>query len=348
MLARMTAFFLTGLFFCSLVILRIAMPFARLVGLVDHPGGRKRHEDDTPLIGGLVIIPMFVLALFALSVFDSAMASLLPAMGVIYMVGLYDDRHQIHPWVKFLIQTGAATYLVLVAGAEVRQLGDLFGFGEAGLNILSIPFSIAALVLFMNALNMMDGLDGLAGGMAAVIAGWLAFAAYAAGQEVRALQLACLLAPLFAFLSLNMRHPFLKRAQVFLGDAGSLSLAVILGWFAIDLSQAPGQAVYPVGILWLLAIPVIDTLTLFFIRTLRGRHPFSPDRNHLHHRFLDKGVPIGWVPPFIVLVGIACGSAGIQAPVMGVPQVALLAGWLVVLGAYVTYSLRPGADRTFA
>ncbi len=331
--------------FCALLVL---VPLARRIGYVDHPGGRKTHEEVTPPIGGLVILPMSTFLLWGIGALDQGMAVLLSAVAVIFLMGACDDLAQLNSWLKFFIQIAVAAYLVIFGGAEVHLLGNLFGMGEAGLNILSIPFSIAAFVLLMNALNMMDGLDGLAGGMAAVILGWLAFAAYSAGQTNSSLQILCILVPLLAFLSLNMRHPFLKKARVFLGDAGSLSLAIIIGWFAIDLSQPPAAALLPVGIMWLLAIPVMDTLTLFFIRKLRGRHPFEPDRNHLHHRFLDKGFAAEWTTPFILLAGIACGCLAIQAPAIGVPEVVLFAGWWGVLGLYVAYSLRPGADRQFS
>lgn len=326
---------------------RVSIPLARRIGYVDRPGGRKTHVGMTPPIGGVVILPFFSILLWLTGSLDHDMAVLLSAVTVIFIVGAYDDLAQLNPWMKFFIQIAVAAYLVIFGGAEVRVLGNLFGYGEAGLGFISIPFSIAAFVLLMNALNMMDGLDGLAGGMAAVILGWLAFAAYISGYSHHSVQILCVMMPLIAFLGVNMRHPFLPKAKVFLGDAGSLSLAVIIGWFAIDLSQPPQLSMLPVGVMWLLAIPVIDTLTLFFIRKLRGRHPFEPDRNHLHHRLLDKGVPVHYATPFILLAAVACGTLAIQAPIIGVPDVVLFAGWWIVLGIYIAYSLRPGADRQF-
>lgn len=334
--------------FCmALAALYWLIPLARRIGYVDSPGGRKHHSEHTPIIGGLVILPVAVLSIWAAGVFDHRMALLFVGVCIIFMMGAYDDVRQIRPWVKFFIQLAVAAFLVLFGGAEVRVLGNLFGLGEVGLNIFSIPFSIAALVLFMNALNLMDGLDGLAGGIAAVLLGWLAFAAWQSGEVADALRLLCILAPLAAFLCLNMRHPFLSQARVFLGDAGSLSLALVAAWFAIDLSREPAFALTPAGVMWLVAIPVMDTLTLFFIRKMRGRHPFSPDRNHLHHRFLDKNVPPHWVTPIILFCASLCGLIGVYGPAFGVPEAILFYGWWSILLLYVGYSLRPGADRQF-
>lgn len=343
----MELFFILALGFgATLAAYRLLIPFAQRIGFVDHPGGRKIHEESTPLIGGLVMIPVFALLLLTCSLIDQHIALLLPAVTVIFLMGAYDDVRQLNPWIKFIVQILIAFYLTAVASADIHFLGNLFGFGDVYLGFLSWPFSIAALVLFMNALNMMDGLDGLAGGIAAAILGWLAFAAFHTGQTVMGWQILCLFVPLFVFLLFNMRYPGHARASIFLGDAGSLSLAVIIGWFAIRLSQEPISAIAPVSIPWLFAIPVIDTLTLFFIRKLRGSHPFAPDRNHLHHRFLDKGIPPAGTTGFILLATIACGSIGIQGAQI-VPAWVLLYGWVVVLGLYIAYSLRPAAERTF-
>lgn len=343
----MAAVFIAS-FFVTLAAFYGLIPYARRVGYVDRPGGRKQHIGKTPLIGGLVILPVFAVLMVLLSLLTGDMAVLLTGVVVMFFMGAYDDLRQMNPWIKFFVQIAVAAFLVIVGGAEVYQFGNLFGFGDTGPGFLSIPFSIAALVLFMNALNMMDGMDGLAGGMAAVILGWLAFAAMTARQDTTLLQILCVLVPLLAFLCLNMRSPWLKKAQVFLGDAGSLSLAVIIGWFAIDLSQPPGRAIEPVGIIWLLALPVIDTLTLFFLRTRRGRHPFAPDRNHLHHRLLDKGIAPHYATSFLMLGAILCGSIGVQGPLIGLPPILLLVVWILTLFGYMGYSLRRGADRTFS
>ncbi len=334
-------------FLVTLAAFRWLIPFARRIGYVDRPGGRKQHIGHTPLIGGVIVIPVSICLIWAVGLFNREMAILFTGVLAIFLMGAYDDLRQVRPWAKFFIQLIVATYLVIIGGAEVRVLGNIWGVGEVGLNIFSIPFSIASLVLLMNAINMMDGLDGLAGGMVAVLLAWLVFAAWTTGHVEIAMQITCILVPLLAFLCFNMRHPFLKKARVFLGDAGALSLAVLAGWFAITLSQPPVSAIAPAGIMWLLAIPVIDTLTLFFIRILRGRHPFSPDRNHLHHRFLDKGLPVHWTTLFVLLSAVGCGVVGVQGPAVGIPEYVLFAGWWIVLASYIAYSLRPGADRRF-
>lgn len=350
MLACMGALiFPFAMFGVALAVLLAAIPLARRSGFVDWPGGRKDHLEGVPPIGGLVVFIVFVIALGIGGLLNREMVLMLAGAGAIGAVGLYDDWRGMNPWVKFAAQIIVACYLVLFAGAELRVLGDMFGFGELGLNIFTVPFCVAALVLLMNAMNMMDGLDGLAGGIATIILGWFACAAAQSGQGALAAQITGAIAPLLAFLTLNLRHPLNARARVFLGDAGSLMLAVIIGWFAIRLAQEePVQAIAPIGVAWLLAVPVIDALAVFFIRARRGAHPFAADRNHLHHRFMDRGVSPEWTVAVILGACALCGFAGVVLPVAGVPLFALTYAWMAAAVIYVAVGARGGAVRRFS
>lgn len=333
-------------FFVCIALFYLAMPLAARFGLIDKPGGRKKHEAVTPVIGGLVIIPASIALLALMHHLSDQMMVLISGLIILLVMGIYDDRYGIRPLVKFAVQIAVALWLVLAGGAQVTYLGNLFGFGDVGLGIFSIPFSVIALVLFMNALNMIDGLDGLAGGIAAVMFGAMMIACWYAGDMSSLVQMACFFVPLLAFLWFNLRAPWRKKAKIFMGDAGSLTLAAAIGWFAIHLSKESANAPFlPVGVLWLMAIPVIDTLTVFFIRILRGRSPYDPDRNHLHHRFIDKGIGVGATVALMLLALMLSCLVGIGAPALGVPQWLLLAGWMAGLVLYMGYSLRPGADR---
>jgi UDP-GlcNAc:undecaprenyl-phosphate/decaprenyl-phosphate GlcNAc-1-phosphate transferase len=97
---------------------------------------------------------------------------------------------------------------------------------------------------------------------------------------------------LLAFLLFNF-----QTAKIFMGDSGSLLLGLINSILVIKfiaVADAPA-AVYPVssgvalGIAALI-VPLLDTLRVFSIRLSKGRSPFSPDRNHIHHLLLDRGM----------------------------------------------------------
>lgn len=334
-------------FSLGIILFYYGMRLARRIGYVDRPGGRKQHVGGTPPIGGLVIMPLF--AFFYLYFVPDGMHDwpLFAGLGALLVLGALDDRLALNAWVKFIGQILIATFVVMVGGAELTSLGDLSGRGPVYLGWLSVPFTVACLVLLMNALNMIDGLDGLCGGIAASILIWLMIACAMAGLTAPLFGMALLLTPLLSFLFFNMRHPWRKKAAVFLGDAGSMTLALAIGWFAIHLSQGVHTPVLPVTVIWLMAVPVIDTLTLFILRLKKGRHPFAADRNHLHHRMLAYDIPVHWTVVFMILATLGAGAIGMAGMQAGVSDLSLLLLWLGTLLGYVGYSLRPSAARIF-
>ena len=263
----------------------LAKPFAKSVGLVDTPGGRKVHEGEIPLVGGLVIFLVFMIVSAFLGVVNDESWPLFAAITLLLLVGGLDDMHQMHPWVKFFAQIAAACLVVLPGHALIKDLGDLFGLGPVYLGFMAIPFSLAAVTLLINAMNLMDGLDGLTAGKSTVILGWLMVAAYLGGNVQALYTMAVLVAALVGFLMFNMRHPLRKKASLFLGDAGSMTLGLTIGWYAILLAKSPGGVIEPIAVAWVLALPIMDTCAQFYRRIRAGRHPFSPDRGHFHHHF---------------------------------------------------------------
>lgn len=330
-------------FIGSLALFWLGIKYAPAIGLMDKPGGRKRHESAVPLIGGLIIIPVFTM--LSLTAGIHSLMSLLPLIGgimLLLIIGALDDKAHVHPWARFVIQIWVACYVVIFCGAEIENLGNLFGFGDVHLGWFAQAFSITCLVLLMNAINMMDGMDGLAGGFVAVALGWLMLAAYEARFIVPFWAMVFLLVPILAFLVFNARHPFRKKASVFLGDAGSLSLALIIGWFAIKMAQvpAPDQVMPPVMIIWIMSVPIMDTFAIFFTRMKQGRSPFEADRLHLHHKAIDYGLSPQRATPIILLAALASGGVGYFSIKMGVPEYVLLYSWSAILGGYTYYRLK--------
>lgn len=311
---------------------------------IDRPGGRKQHHGAVPPIGGLIVMPIFF-ALYVLTV-PGAMSEwpLFAGLAVLLITGLIDDRHTLRAGLKFLVQIGVALLIVLVGGGNITTFGNLLGGGPIELGWVSVPFSVTCLVMMMNAVNMMDGLDGLAGGVSFVVLVFLTFLFGYAGGPVQAP--VSLLIPLSVFLFFNMRHPWRDRAAVFLGDSGSLTLGLVMGYFCIHLSHRAPEVFPPVGAIWLLVVPVIDALSLFFLRLLRGRHPFAPDRNHLHHRFLLKGCSVRATTLWVMGATALAGAVALL-PLAGVPEFALFFTWLAGVVLYMGYTLRPSAARTF-
>lgn len=325
----------------TLALVPAACGLAHKVGLVDDPGGRKHHEGSIPLVGGLVIFAVFIVITLLSGASFMHFWPLYAGLALILFVGVLDDRFEMAAWPKFLAQISAAMLIVVMGDAELVRLGNLFGLGTVFTGWFSIPFSIAAVVLLINAINLMDGLDGLAAGKSFIVVLWLMIACALVGEWPPFWLLATLLACIGGFLFYNMRHPLRGKATVFLGDAGSMALGLTLAWFCIGLTQEPDPALTPISIAWIVALPVIDACGQFARRVSEGRHPFSPDRGHFHHHFVHAGIPVGHSTVYILLLGFVLGGVGIVGILIGIPQFILTIGWIALLFSHIALSSKP-------
>ncbi|MFN3701023.1 MAG: glycosyltransferase family 4 protein [Alphaproteobacteria bacterium] len=343
----MSEFLWIGLgFILVAALIPVARALAFRCGMTDKPGGRKHHEDETPLVGGLVIFPVFM-AVGVLAGFS--IASYWPlylGIAILLLTGALDDRYDIGAWARFFVQIAVASLVVVFGDARLDHLGDLFGFGQFNLGFMAIPFSIVAVTLFVNAVNLMDGLDGLAAGKGLIALLWLMAACTLTGAWGAFAEIGILAACLCGFLLYNMRHPFRDRAAIFLGDAGSLALGLVLAWYCIGLARDPDPAVVPITIAWIIGLPVMDACGQFYRRVKEGRHPFSPDRGHFHHHFIHAGIPVKYATPLILGWAFVMGGVGVLGIALGLPQVILSLVWTAMLFAHIALSNKP--DRFIA
>jgi UDP-GlcNAc:undecaprenyl-phosphate GlcNAc-1-phosphate transferase len=316
----------------SFLLVEIGKRLAPMFGFVDRPGGRKTHEQAVPLIGGLMIVTVFVAGIFAFDLKTQDIFYLLIGIMLTALMGAWDDRAHLLPWLRFCLQIWLACFVVIFAGAELRMLGNLFGFGPIGLNVFSVAFSVTCLVLFMNAMNMLDGLDGLAGGYFFILALALIILGFAGNIAMHPSLIFVLMVPLGIFLFYNMRTPFRNRAAIFLGDAGSLSISLLLGWLAIKTVTSSSEIyIPPVTIIWLMTVPIVETFSIFFTRMGLGRSPFEADRLHLHYLLKDRGWPPILITPFILsLAAISC-AVGVSAAFLPIPEAIYLYSWSALL-----------------
>jgi UDP-GlcNAc:undecaprenyl-phosphate GlcNAc-1-phosphate transferase len=160
-----------------------------------------------------------------------------------------------------------------VQGVGIYSLGTWFGL-DLTLGIFALPFSMFAIAGFTNALNLIDGMDGLSASISIVILGFFAYIGF---EHTNALIIDVSLftvAGLIGFLMLNW-----NPAKIFMGDSGSLSLGFIIS----ILSVLSLEYIHPIVILYLGAIPILDTLVVMTRRIREGSSPFKADKTHFHH-----------------------------------------------------------------
>lgn len=310
---------------------------ARGWGLLAHSGPRMQHQGSIPTVGGLAMGIAF-LAAYALTGLTTHTGSIsLPlaaAVAITIAGGVLDDRHTLRSLPKFAFQIAAAALLALNGDALLTHLGRLMSAELFTLGRWAAPLSIFALVGVMNAMNMIDGLDGLAGALA--LAACIAFGASAsfAGQGPEFAVVCITAGATLAFLFFNARLPWRHQAAVFMGDTGSLLLGLLLGWLAVRLSMSERPALAPITAVWILALPIADTVTLLVRRMLRGRNPFHADRHHMHHIVMALGLSGARTTALLFWIALALGIGALVADRLGVRQYVMFYLYMACLVAW--------------
>ena len=329
----------------SIVLGWILPGIAFRLGWVDEPDHRKQHEGRIPLVGGLMI---FISYIGVLGMKGYLSPVLLLALAAMALLGAVDDYFDVCARRRMILQSLIVLMLILVGDVQLTQLGNLFGMGIIDLGFLAVPFTLLCFVGLINAINMLDGLDGLAGGVALSALFWLVIANALAGRGF-CIEGTALIGALAGFLLFNARYPGHPKGTIYLGDAGSTTLGLILGYIALEQCAHQADPLTPISVFWVLALPVVDTLRVMIVRMLRGHSPFKADRTHLHHLLINLGhCSAGGVTLRLVILSLVLGAVGVLGHHYGISDVWLMLGILVLLASSVVLgnALERQSDRT--
>ena len=193
---------------------------------------------------------------------------------------LIDDAYGISAGKRIFIQSIATLSLIFLGEVYIETLNvSLLGI-NLNLGFWGIPFTVFAVVGIINAFNMIDGINGLCAGFALIALGALQVAS---GFDVANYSLVIAMGSIIGFLFYNLGFLGTKR-RVFLGDNGSTFLGFFVAWTCINYSQSTNELIKPVTCLWIVAIPLLDCLGVMTGRIIKGILPFSPGRDHIHHK----------------------------------------------------------------
>lgn len=337
---RAIAAIVAGMVFTIVLIAMLKAPAQRF-DLVDVPGGRKNHARAIPLVGGLAMFVAFCIALLIVPTTLRPYASLVVGMGLMTATGLVDDAMDISAGAKLLMQVLAAVLMVSWGEVQIHTLGNLLGFGTIELGEWAIPFTVLCTLIMINAINMADGTDGLAGGISLIVLAWLFAVGWMNGATQAFLAVTGLLgATVIAFLFFNLRVPGRRHASVFMGDSGSLMLGFAIAWLAVYVSQNPNATIYPISIAWILILPVIDLVSLYIRRIMKGRSPFLADQEHLHHVLLRAGFSVTYTVLSIIVAVTIFGAVGLLGWHYGIPEHYLFLALLPVFILHYALAIR--------
>ncbi|MFU8836595.1 MAG: hypothetical protein ACNA7F_15180 [Roseovarius sp.] len=322
--AAVIAFLITAAFILAL------RPVAFAVGLVDQPGGRKKHVGVVPVIGGLCMFLGLVSTLPLLGTPTYGQNAFIVAAALLVLIGALDDRFDISPRVRLVAQATAALIVCLGAGFVAKNLGNILFFGDIQLGVFGLPFTVLVIIAVVNAFNMMDGLDGLAGGVGLAALVVATFAAIVFGDGGGATLGLIGIAVTSSFLLFNFPSLHNRKVRTFMGDAGSTLLGFMVVWMGLRLAHGPEPVISPVTALWIAALPIFDLFISFGRRIAKGRNPLQPDSEHLHHILFRAGFPVRQVAVIMALTAFVVGMTGVIAHQAGVPDGVLFFGLIII------------------
>lgn len=305
----------------SLIIIPLLMRHAGLLNMLDEPGERKVHTVAIPRCGGLGLAIGALIAILLSVPLEAEIISLIAGCMVIIIFGILDDQIELSYKWKFLGQF-LAVFVVMYGGLHI-SIVPFLGF-EPSMMVISIPLTVVFVIGVTNAVNLSDGLDGLAAGIMLMTYAAIAYLAIDGHGIVVAVMALAVAGGIVGFLWFNT-HP----AIVFMGDTGSQFIGFMAVFLAIYLTQEVNTVLNPALPLLLLGVPILDTISVMVRRIRAGKSPFSPDKTHIHHQFMQYGFSHGEAVGSIYLL---------QSIFLTFALVFRYSSDVIVIGIYLSFS----------
>ncbi len=243
-------------------------------------------------MGGVAIFIGFTLSSIIATddISFDALKYIIASVIVMFFIGLKDDLMDISARKKLMVQIFAAVILITLGNVRFTHLHGILGTEEIGY-LTSLILSIFAMVVIINAFNLIDGIDGLASALAMLAATTFGVWFYVAGNTQFAILSFALVGSLAGFFIYNV---FGHKNKLFMGDTGSLIIGLVISAlvvnfneFNIDNSILYAVEAAPAVSFAIIIVPLVDTLRVMTIRVSNKKSPFSADNNHVHHRLME-------------------------------------------------------------
>jgi UDP-GlcNAc:undecaprenyl-phosphate/decaprenyl-phosphate GlcNAc-1-phosphate transferase len=327
----------------------LAARLARSIGAIDMPRDRGLSDQPTPSLGGVaILVGIAVAGLLFLPLFsDTGVGEQTRGIALgalaIALIGMADDIWDLPAAAKLAGQSAAAVIPVL-AGVEVETFTLPF-LGHVDLGSASGPVTVIGIVAVMNVVNFTDGVDGLAAGVCTIAAGTLAIIALSLDKACLDGASTCTGAGVLAAITAGAAFGFLYHnfhpASIFMGDAGSNMLGLLLACVAIQGTIKTAAIVALFFPLTVLAVPIVDGAFVVMKRIKYRRPVYEADRWHLHHRLANIG--FSQRRTVLYLYGWTLALAALSLALRFIPYSDdhghFNVGWTVVLVAFGLFAL---------
>ncbi|MDQ1141905.1 MAG: undecaprenyl/decaprenyl-phosphate alpha-N-acetylglucosaminyl 1-phosphate transferase [Chryseobacterium sp.] len=306
---------------------------------------RKNHKLNISRLGGVSIVASFIVCILLFSAMINFKEAnfLTVSCLILSALGLKDDVYGTNTRTKFILQLLVAAILVFFGGFRLSSLYGVFHIGDMDL-LWGGLFSIILIIFLNNAFNLIDGIDGLAAGIG-ILASICFGVALAISDHIPYAFIAFALAGAIAgFLKYNW-YP----AKIFMGDTGALIIGLTTAALAIKFIEInkftgdnnPTFYSAPAIAVSILIVPIFDSLRVFTIRILRGKSPFSGDRDHIHHRLERLGLKPNQIVWITIILNVFIITLTVLLQHFGnFLLIVLLILTCVIYNSFITWRLR--------
>lgn len=332
------------------------LKIAKDSNIVDNPDARKLQKRPVPVLGGIAVFFGLIAGVLTGAcltyIFSStpqqSLGPILCAIVIMIYTGALDDIQGLTPSARFVVEIFTILALIFASGACIDSFHGMWGIGDFTWWI-AVPLTVFACVGIINAVNLIDGVNGLCSSLCvlySLLFGLLFLKVSEIPNAVLAFSLAASAIPFIA------HNVFGKRSKMFLGDAGTLMLGVIMAWFTISILRSDSSvkilAVHKnynmiAMSLAILSVPVFDTLRVMTRRIYHRQSPFHPDKTHLHNVFIKAGISHSITTLLILLINslivlIWFLSAKLHAGLDLQLYIVILCSIVLVWGVYFLFS----------
>ena len=261
---------------------------SKFINLYDFPDNRlKIHKKKISLVGGTIVMfniffLLFIDFAFQIKFFDffqstTEIFSFLAVLLLFFILGFYDDKYKIKPYVKFFLSILISICYVFTNG---NIIVDSFSISiyeyRIFLEVFSVLFTVFCIIVLINSLNFYDGINGQ------LLIFFLIMFSYLLLKTNRFEFYSLIIIIILFCLFLNLSN------QMFLGDNGVYVMSTILITSIIYEHNVYKNFIYADEIFFLLLLPGIDLIRLTVVRLINGKNPFYGDRNHIHHLMIKR------------------------------------------------------------
>ncbi len=309
---------------------------AQKFGLYDMPNSRKLHLHKVPILGGVGIFFAWIISVLIFMNYNSFPRFQYFFAGILIIVslGIKDDVSGLNPLKKFIGQIIAALIVIILGDCRITSFYGILGIGSLPY-IISVLFTVFVFLIIINGFNLIDGIDGLAVSMGIIAFLFYGIWFFNSGDPNQYFLIAfAMVGALVSFLRINI-----SPAKMFMGDTGSMLIGFIASFLATVYIEHHTQVCpvfkipsNPILAMAAIFLPIYDTTRSFFVRLVRGKSPFKPDKNHVHHLLVRLGCTHMQATGILVLYSISIIA-------MSLILTKLKFGYLVTFTIIMIYSI---------